>query len=100
MLIDKTKETRDLIDTRMHLIKGELPRLSLSDSRHRPVCKDHCLRQIVLDMICGGVWYEHLGRPVYKHLTNDQAQRAVDLCHSILAVQVDLYELNHQSLVW
>ena len=33
----------------------------------------HCFQRIVLDTICGGVWYEHLSRPECNNLTNDQA---------------------------
>ena len=33
----------------------------------------------VIDTIWG-VWYEHLKRPAYKHLTNQQAKLAVELC--------------------
>ena len=77
-----------------------MPRLALSDSRHWPVCEDHCLRHVVLNTICGGVWYEHLGRPAYKHLTSDQAQRAVRLCQDIAEGRTDLNQLNQQSLAW
>ena len=100
MWIDQKEETRDLIATYMNLTKKVLPLLAGSDEHNWPIREDHCFQRIVLDTICEGVWYEHLTRPAYRHLTNDQAQRAVDLCHSIIVGQVDLYELNHQSLVW
>ena len=100
MLIDQKEETRDLIDTYLHLTKKVLPQLARGDEHNWPIREDHCFQRIVLDTICGGVWYEHLSRPAYKHLTNDQAQRAVDLCQSIVSGKVDLHELNQQSLVW
>ncbi len=100
MLIDQKEETRDLIDTYLHLTKKVLPQLARGDEHNWPVSEDHCFQRIVLDTICGGVWYDHLSRPAYKHLTNDQAQRAVHLCKSILAGQADLHELNQQSLAW
>ena len=100
MLIDQKKETRDLIDAYMHLTKKVLPQLARGDEQNWPVREDHCFQRIVLDTICEGVWYEHLSRPAYKNLTNDQAQRAVALCQSIVSGKVDLHELNQQSLVW
>ena len=100
MSIDQTKETRDLINTYMHLTKKVLPQLARGDEHNWPVSEDHCFQRIVLDTICGGVWYEHLGRPAYKHLTNDQARRAVKLCQDIAEGRADLNNLKQQSLLW
>ena len=84
----------------MHLTKEVLPLMARSDNLKWPIQEDHCFQRIVLDTICGGVWYDHLSRPAYKHLTDDQLQRAVDLCQSIVSGQVDLHKLNQQSLAW
>ena len=100
MWIDQKEETRDLIATYMNPPKKVLPLLAGSDEHNWPIREDHCFQRIVLDTICGGVWYDYLSRPAYKHLTNDQAQRAVDLCQSIVSGKVDLHELNQQSLAW
>ena len=89
-----------LVDTYMHLTKEVLPSMARSDQTNWPVREDHCFQRIVLDTICGGVWYEHLSRPAYKHLSEDQAQRAVALCKAIIDNEVDLGQLNHQSLIW
>ena len=99
--MDAEKEEKDtLIATYMHLTKEVLPSMSRSDRTDWPVSEDHCFQRIVLDNVCGGVWYEYLDRPAYKHLTNDQAQRAVKLCEDIAAGRADLHELNQQSLIW
>ena len=99
--MDAEKEEKDtLIATYMHLTKEVLPSIARSDRTDWPVREDHCFQRIVLDHVCGGVWYEHLGRPAYKHLTNDQAERAVELCHDIAGGQADLQRLNQQSLIW
>ncbi|WP_425039500.1 hypothetical protein [Primorskyibacter sp. S187A] len=90
----------DLIDAYLHLTKEVLPALARDPHRDWPVREDHCFQRIVLDTLCGGVWYAHLERPAYKHLTHDQAQRAVDLCHAIAQGRADLRELNQQSLIW
>ena len=100
-MVDAEKEKKDtLIATYMHLTKEVLPSLARSDQTDWPVTEDHCFRRIILDQVCGGVWYEHLGRPAYKHLTNDQAQLAVELCQDIIEGQADLKQLNQQSLIW
>ena len=65
-----------------------------------PVCEDHCFQRIVLDTICGGVWYAHLDRPAYKNLSHHQAQLAVDLCHKIVEGHSELRQFNNQSLIW
>ena len=96
----KIDEPRDLIDDYMHLTKTVLPSMARSGERDWPVREDHCFQRIVLDQVCGGVWCEHLGRPAYKHLTNDQAQRAVELCRDIIEGRSDLQQLNEQSLIW
>lgn len=100
-MMDAEKEEKDtLIATYMHLTKDVLPSMARSDRTNWPVSEDHCFQRIVLDNVCGGVWYEHLDRPAYKHLTNDQAQRAVGLCRDIVDGRVDLKQLNQQSLTW
>ena len=100
MLIDQKEERRDLIDTYMHLTKKVLPQLARGDEHNWPIREDHCFQRIVLDTICGGVWYDHLSCPAYKHLTNDQARRAVKLCQDIAEGRADLDQLNQQSLDW
>ena len=95
------KETTDRLNkTYMHLTKEVLPSTARSNRQDWPVSEDHCFQRIILDQVCGGVWYEHLGRPAYKHLTKDQAQRAVELCRDIADGRVDLKQLNQQSLIW
>ena len=99
--MDLSKEEKGyLIATYMHLTKQVLPSISRCDRTDWPVREDHCFQRIVLDHVCGGVWYEHLGRPAYKHLTDKQAQRAVELCQDIAEGRSDLQQLNQQSLIW
>ncbi len=99
--MDAEKEEKDtLIATYMHLTKEVLPSLARNNQTDWPVSNDHCFQRVVLDTISSGVWYEHLDRPAYKHLTNDQAKRAVELCKDIIKGRADLKQLNHQSLVW
>ncbi|MEM6890673.1 MAG: hypothetical protein AAF636_21445 [Pseudomonadota bacterium] len=95
-----TLKTHDLVDDYLYLTKEVLPSLARRGGKAWPVREDHCFQRIVLDTICGGVWYAHLDRPAYKNLTHDQAQRAVALCHEIAAGRADLRQLNNQSLIW
>ena len=97
-MIDAEKDS--LIATYMHLTKEVLPSMARSDRTNWPVSEDHCFQRIVLDNVCGGVWYEHFDRPAYKHLTKDQAHRAVEICRDIADGRVNLKKLNQQSLIW
>ena len=99
--MDAEKEEKDtLIATYLHFTKEVLPSMARSDLTNWPVSEDHCFQRIVLDTICGGVWYEHLKRPAYKHLTNQQAKLAVELCEDIINGKANLSQLNQQSLSW
>ena len=68
------KELQDIIQVYIHLTKEVLPSIAKKKSPDWPVYEDHCFQRIVLDTICGGVWYEHLKRPAYMNLTNEQAK--------------------------
>lgn len=92
--------TADMVSRYMTLTKDVMPRLARTTHSDWPVRNDHCFQRIVLDTICGGVWYDHLHRPAYKNLTFQQAERAVWLCDKIIAGDVNLAVLNAQSLVW
>lgn len=77
-----------------------LPRLAQDTKQHWPVREDHCFQRIVLDTICRGVWYDHIQKPAYKYMTEQQAQNAVTLCEGIIEGTIDLGRLNAQSLAW
>lgn len=65
-----------------------------------PVVNDHCFQRIVLDNVCGDVWYKFIDRPAYRNLTLEQAARAAGLAAQIVAGNADLRELNRRSLMW
>ncbi|MEM6483304.1 MAG: hypothetical protein AAF922_06350 [Pseudomonadota bacterium] len=88
------------IERYLELTREVLPRKARAAHIHWPVRYDHCFQRIVLDTICGGVWYNHLQRPAYLHLTEAQAREAVALCEDILTERADLWALNTQSLAW
>lgn len=84
----------------LKLTKQVMPEMASSGAVNWPVSNDHCFQRIVLDAICGGVWYDHIARPAYKHLSATQAERAVQLCENIISGAADIRALNRQSLIW
>lgn len=94
------KAHRTLVERYVNLTRTVMPALAQTAKRHWPVRKDHCFQRIVLDSICGGIWYNHIARPAYQHLSRVQAEKAVQLCDQIIAEIADLNELNQQSLAW
>jgi hypothetical protein len=92
--------TADLVSRYMVLTKETMPMLARTSHTHWPIRNDHCFQRVVLDAVCGGVWYDYVLQPAYKHLTQDQAAKAVELCEAILSGVTDLGVLNQQSLAW
>ena len=90
----------DLVSRYIVLTKGVMPYLARTSHKHWPVNNNHCFQRIILDSVCGGVWYDYLPRPAYKNLTHDQAANAVKLCNDIISGDADLIVLNKQSLKW
>lgn len=84
----------------LQLTKQVMPEMAASGLVNWPVRNDHCFQRIVLDAICGGIWYDHIARPAYKHLSAIQAERAVQLCENIISGAADIRALNRQSLIW
>lgn len=100
-MIETHLRTADLVSRYLVLTKEIMPELARTTHIHYwPVRNDHCFQRIVLDALCGGVWYDHIPRPAYKHLTREQAQQAVRLCDQIVSGEVDLALMNEQSLIW
>lgn len=99
-MTEQQMRTADYVSRYMTLTKEVMPQLARTSHQHWPVRNDHCFQRIVLDAACGGTWYDHIARPAYKHLTRDQALRAVALCDAIISGKADLTELNRQSLEW
>jgi hypothetical protein len=98
---DASQKTRlELIQCYLHLTRTVMPALAQTPSNQWPVRNDHCFQRIVLDAVCGGVWYDFVSRPAYQHLSLEQAHRAVEICENIIGGREDLAVLNRQSLSW
>lgn len=93
-------EEPDPIARYLSLTRDVLPRMAREPGRRWPVREDHCFQRIVLDHVAGGVWYDHIARPAYKHLTDQQARTAVALAENIAEGRADLAAMNRQSLLW
>jgi hypothetical protein len=100
MTTDNTNRLADLVSRYMVLTKDVIPQMARDPAINWPVRNDHCFQRIVLDNVCGRPWFDHLARPAYKHLSKDQAVRAVQLCKAIIAGHADLNDLNSKSLIW
>jgi hypothetical protein len=96
--VELTRE--ELVAYYIEMTKETMPRLASTTHKNWPVRNDHCFQRIILDTLCGGIWYDRLSRPAYKHLSREQALQAVNLCNDIIAGTVDLVALNRQSLLW
>ena len=83
----------------LRLTRQTLP--GLSESRNWPVREDHCFQRILLDAVCGGVWYDHVnGRPAYRRIDAERLAAAVALGQRVAAGEEDLRALNARSLAW
>ena len=92
-------DRRDLEQTWLQITRVTLP--GLSASRGWPVREDHCFQRILLDAVCGGVWYDQVnGRPAYRRIDGERLAAAVALGERVAAGEEDLRGLNAQSLAW
>lgn len=100
LVLPERDKLAELVLRYRHLTGTILPAGARQKPQDWPVLNDHCFQRIVLDVICGGVWYDYIARPAYKNLSLEQASRAVQLCEDIIAGLVDIEELNQRSLSW
>lgn len=67
---------------------------------HSPVRLDHCFARCALDWLFQDVWYDHLPKPAWKHLTRPQLERLVPRLHAWRADRSLLEADNAASLRW
>jgi len=83
----------------LDLTRRVLP--GLADARGWPVRADHCFQRILLDVACGGVWYDSIAaRPAYAHAPDAVLRSAVLLGEGAVDGSADLPALNDRSLGW
>ncbi|MEL6957793.1 MAG: hypothetical protein AAGL89_02435 [Pseudomonadota bacterium] len=88
------------VETYLDLTRRVLPQHARTKRRDWPIRNDHCFQRVVLDTITGGVWYDTIAKPAYRHMTDAQAQAAAALRRDILSGEADLHALNDQSKRW
>ncbi len=88
----------DLIEDWFVLTRETMP--ALAAERGRPVRLDHCFQRILLDNAVGARWRDRIAAPAYRHATDAQLQRALELGRAVVAGAQDLATLNRRSLEW
>lgn len=68
---DTPPDTRlALVQRYLHLTRTVMPALAQTQTNEWLVQNDHCFQRIVLDAVCGRVWYVHVLRPAYSLLVS------------------------------
>lgn len=92
-------DRRSLEQRWLRLTRQTLPGAAVR--RRWPIRNDHCFQRVLLDNACGGVWYDHIvGRPAYRYAGDDVLKRAYGLGAAVARGEIDLSELNTNSLQW
>lgn len=73
---------------------------AVAKERAWPVRFDHCFSRILLDNACGGVWYDKVPRPAYRHTDQKEVREAYALGLSVLRGSACLHTLNRASLYY
>jgi len=85
------------------IFQRTLPKAAMAKSptqKKWPVTLDHCFARIILDKTIGidTPWTTKLKPPAYKNMSSSQLSACIDLGNKILQGEVDLVELDNQSL--
>ena len=87
-----------LIEEWFALTREQMP--SAAPHRNWPVRFDHCFQRILLDNAVGGKWTESIAAPAYRHAGDAVMSAALDLGRRVMAGELDLGDLNRNSLAW
>jgi len=85
-----------LTEEYLDLVNRQLP--EAAQRRAYPVKFNHCFARIILDSLFEDVWYRHLPKPAYQHLTAEQLQAAIALGQTFLADPEACFAANQASL--
>ena len=69
-------------------------------ARAWPVRFDHCFQRILLDNAMGAAWRTRIAAPAWRHASDADLARAIALGERALAGELDLAQLNRNSLRW
>ena len=88
-------------DTARDALQAEYQTLinqTLPSTYTQPIRFNHCFGRVVLDWLFDDVWYGHVDRPAYRHLTAEQLSRCIDRMHQWIADHSVLVADNARSL--
>lgn len=85
-----------LTEQYLDLVNRQLP--AAAQQRRYPVRFNHCFARIILDTLFEDVWYHHLAKPAYQHLTTAQLQTAIALGQQFLQDPQACFRANQASL--
>ena len=86
----------DLNEKWFNLTRERLP--GLAEKRGWPVRLDHCFQRILLDNAVGAKWSDQIPAPAYRNAPDHIMERATSLGEAVVKGDVDLAELNTNSL--
>jgi hypothetical protein len=83
------------------LIQARLPN-GAAQADDWPIQHDHCFARVILDIVFGGIWYEHVDkRPACERLSAEEVDAAIDILKCVLQPGAPVgTQLNEQSLRW
>lgn len=88
----------ELVERWFRLTREVMP--ALTAERDWPVRFDHCFQRILLDNAVGGAWRDHIAAPAYRHATDEQLCKSIELGEAAIGGELDVAELNRRSLEW
>ncbi|KAK4979613.1 hypothetical protein LTR66_000246 [Elasticomyces elasticus] len=94
---------QSLRDEWKEMFQKQLPQAATSHAPAQakwPVHVDHCFARIILDKTCGvdTPWMDKIKSPAYMNMSEEQLEASINLGKQILEGEVDLVELDNESL--
>ncbi len=63
-----------------------------------PIHEDHCFARVILDNLCGDIWYRYFKKPAYRNIPTELLEQAVQMAEQFLKEPNLLVEANQRSL--
>lgn len=87
-----------LIDEYFRLTSEVLPKKATEENW--AALEEAHFQRIILDNICGGVWYGKLKEPAIMHMSKSQLKKAVRMAEDLAFDLLSFDDLNEPSLKW
>ncbi len=92
------EQRMQLLDEYFRYTRQVLP--EVAQERRWPATEEAHFQRIVLDNVCGEVWYHKLKEPAVMHLSKSQLRKAVRYCEDMVVHENGFEDLNERSLAW